>query len=138
MEGPNITIAPAKIGPAPRTSDHLEVWARLPRPLRGVAIVGVSMLATTAATLLGLVLGLWLPPQSVSLVYLLAVMLTALAFGTATGLAVAFLAFLSYNFFFIAPIYTFTITDPQEVFALIAFLAVAISTCSAIGSMSPR
>ena len=112
-----------------------EFWARLPRPLAGLPVAATATIVTAAATLLGLALVRWLPHQSVALVYLLSVMLAALAFGMTTGLTVAFLSFLTYNFFFIHPIYTFTIADPQELFALFAFLVVAVLTGSLAGRM---
>ena len=38
-----------------------------------------------------------------------------------------------YNFFFIEPLYTFTVAPPQELFALLIFLAVAVLTGSLTG-----
>ena len=42
-------------------------------------------------------------------------------------------SFAAYNFFFIQPIYTFTVAQPQELFALLIFLAVAVLTGSLTG-----
>ena len=42
-------------------------------------------------------------------------------------------SFAAYNFFFIEPIYTFTVAQPQELFALLIFLAVAVLTGSLTG-----
>ena len=121
---------------AANRSVHIsEFWARLPRPLAGLPVAATAAIVTAAATLFGLALVRWLPHQSVALVYLLSVMLAALVFGMTTGLTVAFLSFLTYNFFFIHPIYTFTIADPQELFALFAFLVVAVLTGSLAGRM---
>ena len=44
------------------------------------------------------------------------------------AIVAAFLSFLAYNFFFIAPIFTFTVAEPGEVFSLFVFLVVAIVT----------
>ena len=112
-----------------------DVWARLPRRRTGLAVLPIAAVITLAATSLGIGLAYLLPQQSVALVYLLSVMLAALAFGVNAGLAVSVLAFLSYNFFFIPPIYTFTIADRQELFALIVFLVVALLTGSLAGRM---
>jgi two-component system, OmpR family, sensor histidine kinase KdpD len=112
-----------------------DVWARLPRPVVGLRVIGASAGLTALATLLGKALSYALPQHSVALVYLLFVVLAAIGLGTRSGLATAFFAFLCYNFFFIPPVYTFTIADPQEVFALIVFLAVAIVTGSLAGRM---
>ena len=39
-------------------------------------------------------------------------------FGTRAAIIASFASFAAYNFFFIEPIYTFTIAQPQELFAL--------------------
>ena len=43
------------------------------------------------------------------------------------------LSFLAYNFFFIEPLYTFTVAEPHELFALVIFLAVAVMTSALAG-----
>ena len=47
------------------------------------------------------------------------------------------LSFLVYNFFFIEPLYTFTIAEPYELLALVIFLVVAVIT-SALGRPGAR
>jgi two-component system, OmpR family, sensor histidine kinase KdpD len=91
--------------------------------------------AATLATLVGLALSHLLPQQSVALVYLLLVVLGAIGLGTWTGLTAALLSAMAYNFFFIPPIYTFLISDRQELFALVVFFAVALLTGSLAGRM---
>jgi two-component system sensor histidine kinase KdpD len=56
------------------------------------------------------------------------VLYCALTRGTLSAIFAAFLSFLAYNFFFIPPIYTYTIAEPQELFALSIFLIVAVLT----------
>ena len=124
-------LAASNGGPALKA----DIWARLPRPLGGPAVLGAAVGVAALATLLGLAITHVLPPASVSLVYLLFVVSVAIVLGTWTGVATAFLAFLAYNFFFIPPIYTFVIADPQELFALIVFFAVALLTGSLAGRM---
>ena len=43
------------------------------------------------------------------------------------------LSFLAYNFFFIEPLYTFTIAEPYELLALVIFLVVAVVTSAMAG-----
>ena len=43
------------------------------------------------------------------------------------------LSFLVYNFFFIPPLYTFTIAEPYELLALVIFLIVAVITSALAG-----
>jgi two-component system sensor histidine kinase KdpD len=63
---------------------------------------------------------------NLSLVFLAAVLLSAISHGLGPSLLTSALAVLVYNFFFLPPIYTFTIVDPANVVALIAFLIVAV------------
>jgi two-component system, OmpR family, sensor histidine kinase KdpD len=114
---------------------HTDLWAGLPRPLSGMWVVAAAALLATLATLVGLALSHLLPQQSVALVYLLLVVLGAIGLGTWTGLTTALLSAMACNFFFIPPIYTFQISDPQELFALVVFFAVALLTGSVAGRM---
>lgn len=110
-------------------------WDRLPRPLTGANVVATALALTGVVTLLGTALAQVMPHHSVALLYLVAVVVAAVGFGIRTGLAVAFGAFLAYNYFFIPPIFSFTIAEPEEVFALIVFLGVALLTGSLAGRM---
>ena len=64
--------------------------------------------------------------QSVSLVFLMAVLGSAIAWGLWPALFACLLSVLAYNFYFLPPLYTFTIADPENVVALFFFLLVAI------------
>ena len=64
--------------------------------------------------------------QSISLVFLTAVLVSAVAWGLLPSLFACLLSVLAYNFFFIPPLYTFSIGDPENVVALFFFLTVAI------------
>jgi two-component system sensor histidine kinase KdpD len=92
--------------------------------------------ATTAvAAALGIGEGLtWLTPiPNLSMVFLMAVLLTAVSFGIWPAIYASVLSFLVYNFFFIEPIYTFTVAEPYELLALVIFLAVAVVTSALAG-----
>ncbi|HMJ79638.1 MAG TPA: ATP-binding protein, partial [Candidatus Dormibacteraeota bacterium] len=56
-----------------------------------------------------------------------AVVAVALIFGTWAAVACSVAAFLLYDFFFIQPLYTFTVSDPREWLNLVLFLLVAVS-----------
>ena len=62
-----------------------------------------------------------------------AVLFSGVRFGTRAAVIASFASFAAYNFFFIQPLYTFTIASPQELFALLIFLAVAVLTGSLTG-----
>src|SRR6202046_1087759 len=73
--------------------------------------------------------------ENVDLVFLTAVVTAAVRFGLLPSVLASVLASLCYNFFFLPPIYTFTITDPTNVAAFVIFTIVAIivSTVAARG-----
>lgn len=97
--------------------------------------MAAALCTIALATLIGTALAPVVPEQSVPLVFLLAVVLAAVCFGTGTGVSAAVLAFFAFNFFFISPVYTFTVGDPQDLFALVVFLGVAVFTGSLAGRM---
>jgi len=59
-------------------------------------------------------------------VFLLGVLFVAVRFGLGPSLFATVLSALIYNYFFIAPLYTFTIGSPQELLAFIAYFIVAV------------
>ncbi|MBV8167549.1 MAG: sensor histidine kinase KdpD [Alphaproteobacteria bacterium] len=63
---------------------------------------------------------------NLSLVFLTAVLFAAISHGLGPSLFAAALSVLAYNFFFLPPVYTFTIADPANVIALVAFMVVAV------------
>lgn len=65
---------------------------------------------------------------NVALVYLVPVLAAASLYGMRTGVFTGVLSALAYNFFFLEPIYTFTIQDPENVLTVFVFIAVAIVT----------
>ena len=60
------------------------------------------------------------------MIFLTAVLVSAVWFGVRAAIFASVLSFLAYDFFFIPPLYQFTIAEPQEFFALAIFLAAAI------------
>jgi two-component system sensor histidine kinase KdpD len=89
------------------------------RPYLGSA--GAVALALGVGEAIGRSIGV----QSVSLVFLMAVLAVAIAWGLLPALVACVLSVMAYNFFFLPPLYTFTIADPENVVALIFFLLVA-------------
>jgi len=67
-----------------------------------------------------------LPPPNISLVFLTAVLFSAVTSGLGPSLFASLLSVCAYNFFFLPPLYTFTIADPANVLALVAFMIVAV------------
>src|SRR5690348_5561135 len=64
--------------------------------------------------------------ENVDLVFLTAVVIVAVRYGLWPSLLASVAASLAYNFFFLPPIYTFTITDPTNIAAFFFFMLIAI------------
>jgi two-component system sensor histidine kinase KdpD len=79
----------------------------------------------------------WVGVENVDLVFLTAVVGVAVRFGLMPSLLASVTSALAYNFFFLPPIYTFTIADPHNVaaFTLFTLVAVIVSNVAARGRM---
>jgi len=95
-------------------------WGRVARTLAGL------LLALAAATVVVGLLEYGAGIHPASPVYLLAVASIAIAFGTWAAIATAFGGFLTYNFLFVDPKYTFTVAEPQEILNLLLLLTLGI------------
>ena len=73
------------------------------------------------------------PIPNLSMLFLVAVLLVAVNFGIWPAIYASMLSFVVYNFFFIPPLYTFTIAEPYELLALVIFLIVAVITSALAG-----
>ncbi|HET7889006.1 MAG TPA: sensor histidine kinase KdpD [Bradyrhizobium sp.] len=92
-----------------------------PRPyLMSLLIVAIGLAA--AACVQPLFGGI----ENVDLVFLTAVVAVAVRYGLWPSLLASMASSLCYNFFFMPPIYTFTITDPNNVVAFFFFMLIAI------------
>jgi two-component system sensor histidine kinase KdpD len=74
---------------------------------------------------IGLLLRQTMAVSNVALVLLVAVLASAVAFGLWPSLFACLLLALAYNFFFLPPLYTFTIANPENVVTLLVFVLVA-------------
>jgi len=73
------------------------------------------------------------PLPNLSMVFMLAVLFTAINFGIWPAIFASILSFAFHNFFFISPLYTFTIAEPYEFLALVIFLVVAVVSSAMAG-----
>jgi two-component system sensor histidine kinase KdpD len=87
---------------------------------------GFATLAVTVALGIGELIKPNLGIENVDLVFLTAVVGVAVRWGLMPSLFASVLSSLAYNFFFLPPIYTFTITDPNNVAAFLFFIVVAL------------
>jgi two-component system sensor histidine kinase KdpD len=93
----------------------------------------IAAVAVAAALAIGKVLTTLTPIPNLSMVFLLAVLVTAMNVGMWPAIFASVLSFLVYNFFFIPPVYTFTIAEPYELLALVIFLVVAVISSAMAG-----
>jgi two-component system sensor histidine kinase KdpD len=85
-----------------------------------------ALTATAAATALGYVIDPWLPIANISVAYLQAVTIVAMTSGLRAGILASASSFLSFNFFFTEPRFTFAITDTQNILTVVFFLIAAV------------
>jgi two-component system sensor histidine kinase KdpD len=78
------------------------------------------------ALAVGIVLDQVLDVRNLALVFLMAVLTSAVIHGLRPALYSCLVSALAFNFFFLPPRYTLTISDPESVLALVFFLGVAI------------
>ena len=102
-------------------------------PLSGLAQYLLAILATALTTTLLIVVQDNLSAPIIALLYLLPVVLSTSLGGLGPGIASALFAFLSFNFFFIPPLYTFTVHQPRDVLVLVVFLLVAVFISQILG-----
>jgi two-component system sensor histidine kinase KdpD len=93
-------------------------------------IVEVARWAAAFCALAGIVLvyrrWLHVNPTTVAITLLLLILVLAAEWGLRFAIVISIVATALYNFFFLPPVGTFTITDPQNWLALFAFLFTAI------------
>jgi two-component system, OmpR family, sensor histidine kinase KdpD len=97
--------------------------ARQPLDIRTYA---GSLAMVAAALVVGLALQQFLAVSNIALVFLMAVLACAITYGLWPAIMTSLVSVLAYNFFFLPPLYTFTIADPDNVVALFFFAVVAI------------
>jgi PAS domain S-box-containing protein len=107
----------------PKTA--LDVGTRRPLRLRGYAFAAAAI-ASAAGVAFGLMA--ILPLDDPSLVFLAAVLLSALVGGLGPSIFASVLGLLVYDFFFVEPRLTLTVTKPQDLLSLFVFLLVAVLT----------
>jgi two-component system sensor histidine kinase KdpD len=100
---------------------------------RFVASLGIVVVITALYSAV-----LQVNPTTVALTYLIAILLVSTAWGLVEATTASIVAVLCFNFFFLPPIGTFTIADPQNWVAFVAFLATAIIASQLSGRARQR
>jgi len=87
--------------------------------------------ALAAVAVVSLAIGFGLKNVSLatgSMLYLLAVLATAVAFGRGPAIFAAIVAFLTFDWFFVEPLHQFNVSNPEEWLSLLVFLLTATVT----------
>jgi two-component system, OmpR family, sensor histidine kinase KdpD len=100
--------------------DHLAT-----RRILGI-LVGVGSISATTGAMAALTHYVAIP--NISLLYLPPILMTAVYFGTAPALVAATIAVAEYDFFLLRPVFTFTISQVQDLLAFVIFVVVALLT----------
>ena len=115
--------------PAPKTA--VQTAARVEafdaRPY--LKALGITALGLAAAVAIKPYFGI----ENVDLMFLTAVVAVAVRYGLWPSLLASVAASLAYNFFFLPPVYTFTITDPTNVAAFFFFMLIAFVVSNVAG-----
>lgn len=118
LENVAVHVVPVTLEAAPDSEEA----KRAPPSVRNIAAALAMVAGTTAgAVALQGIVG----ANAIDLIYLLPVIASATLLGLRASLIASLAAALAYNFFFLPPLYTFTISDPQNLVTLVVFVIVA-------------
>lgn len=90
----------------------------------GDYLAGLAFVAVAVG--IGMLLHLFLDVRNIALVFLMAVLASAVTAGLWPALFTSVIGALAFNFFFLPPLYTLVIGDPESVLAFVFFLVVAL------------
>ena len=127
-ETPGVAVHVLPVAEAPAERGR----RRLPErgtPVGYAVTTALVALVTAAATALFHVLQL----GNVALLYLLPVMAAASLYGLRTGLFAGLASSLAYNFFFLPPVGTLSVSNPENLVSIFVLLGIAIATSQLTG-----
>ena len=96
--------------------EHARLW---PNYLKGLGLVAI-------ATIIGEFVHNIFSPTTISMLYLLCVVVTAYYWGLGPSIIVSIISVLAFDFFHVPPYLTFRVADTQYVFTFLALLFVAV------------
>jgi two-component system sensor histidine kinase KdpD len=94
-----------------------------------------ATVAVAGAVFAGNLVAQAVPTPNLSIVFLMAVLFSAIKSGVGPAIYASVLSFFAYNYFFIPPLHTFTIAEPYELLALLMYLMVAIVSATLAGRL---
>jgi len=87
-----------------------------------------AVISVSIVTVIGKIVTPYFDLINIVLLYLLPVLVSAVRWGRGPSFCSSFLGVLTFNFFFVPPIYTFEVGNMQHLFVLVVFLLVALVT----------
>ncbi len=121
---PGVTVHVLPMEEAPGSSSVRRQRGQWGKPAGYLVTLLLVAIVTALASALFHVLDL----GNVALLYLLPVMAAASLFGLRTGLFAGMASSLAYNFFFLPPVGTLSVSNPENVVSIFVLLGVAIAT----------
>jgi two-component system sensor histidine kinase KdpD len=128
-----VTIIAGEGRAPPRTLPRFHLDASWESLLAGVLGALVATLIAWPIDTYGIV-----SPNSLVVIYMVAVLLVGARYGLWPALATSVLCFLSYNWFYTPPRFSFTVHRPEDVAGIVLFLAGAIVTGTLAGRLRAR
>ena len=121
-----VPVLPAAVEPGAAARGAAAGEARVPAPTAttpGDYPRAAALVALTAGV--GVLVEPWVGASSLDLLFLVPVLAAGTRLGLRPALLAGALGALAYNFFFLPPLYTFTIADPRNVITVLVLLGVA-------------
>lgn len=97
-----------------------------------------SLALVAAATLFSALVRPFISPTNLVMVYLLAVVLAAVRFGLKPAILTATLGVLAFDFFFIAPQWSFTVADTEYLFTFLGLFTVGVVISTLVAQAKTR
>lgn len=98
-----------------------------------IALGGVALMSG----LIGVVLS-YIHIENISMLYLIVVMAAAIAFGPGPAIVASIAAFLTFDWFFVEPFFSITVSDPAEWLALLLLLLTGMVTAQLTAAIRER
>jgi two-component system sensor histidine kinase KdpD len=129
-----IGAAGKETGPKVATM-NLAVDSRDPRATEKRLRYAWTGILSLATTVIAMALHRYFEPANLVMVYLLEVILIAVRWGRGPAIFAAVLNVLAFDFFFVPPVYSLLVSDPEYIFTFAVMLAVGVITGQLAGSL---
>jgi two-component system sensor histidine kinase KdpD len=100
--------------------------------------VGAALLLSAGAAGVATLAETWLALPDPSMIFLAAVVTSALAFGVLSAAAASLFSFIAFDYLFVEPRFELAISEPREFLSLLVFLSIAIVTGTLAGRARAR